>query len=238
MPDHDPWPVTPRSGSGGGCSDSPPRGTVVRLGGGRDRGSSCPTSPSALESIYYKASRSISGRSSRSPRNCSSGATRIRRQVTCGCGPPPRPGRPRVFLKPPNQKTFPAKVYASGAALPEMPKDEPVLASEPVEWVAEFRFFVRDLQVPADRPTGRQGSCRGRGVSSISDRGKGGPRRSPPASPLAIRARVRRRGDPGAFWPRSTRPIRRRVRDLRLRPRRCAGDPAGGEGQERECEGH
>jgi hypothetical protein len=57
-----------------------------------------------------------------------------------------------VFLKPPNKKTFPAKVYASGAALPEMPGDEPVLASEPVEWVAEFRFFVRDRQVRAWSP--------------------------------------------------------------------------------------
>ena len=57
-----------------------------------------------------------------------------------------------MFLKPPNQKTFPAKVYASGAALPEMPEDDPVLASEPVEWVAEFRFFVRDRRVRAWSP--------------------------------------------------------------------------------------
>jgi hypothetical protein len=57
-----------------------------------------------------------------------------------------------VFLKPPNQKTFPAKVYASGAALPEMPEDGLVLASEPVEWVAEFRFFIRDRQVRAWSP--------------------------------------------------------------------------------------
>ncbi|MGP0066253.1 MAG: ATP-grasp domain-containing protein [Isosphaeraceae bacterium] len=57
-----------------------------------------------------------------------------------------------VFLKPPNQKTFPAKVYLSGAALPEMPEDDPVLASEPVGWVAEFRFFVRDRRVRAWSP--------------------------------------------------------------------------------------
>ena len=63
-----------------------------------------------------------------------------------------------VFLKPPNQKTFPAKVYASGAALPEMPEDEPVLASEPVEWVAEFRFFVRDRQVRAWSPLAARGA--------------------------------------------------------------------------------
>ncbi len=48
-----------------------------------------------------------------------------------------------VFLKPPNQKTFPARGHDSGATLPEMPDDDAVLVSEPVEWVAEFRFFVR-----------------------------------------------------------------------------------------------
>ncbi|MHB1559166.1 MAG: ATP-grasp domain-containing protein [Isosphaeraceae bacterium] len=57
-----------------------------------------------------------------------------------------------VFLKPPHQKTFPAKVYATGAELPEMPGDDPVLASEPVEWTAEFRFFVRDRRVRAWSP--------------------------------------------------------------------------------------
>jgi hypothetical protein len=57
-----------------------------------------------------------------------------------------------VFLKPPNQKTFPAKVYAHGTELPEMAGNDPVLASEPVEWVAEFRFFVRDWQVRAWSP--------------------------------------------------------------------------------------
>jgi hypothetical protein len=50
-----------------------------------------------------------------------------------------------VFLKPPNRKTFPAKVYASGSELPEMPYDDPVLASEPVEWVAEFRQGCRTM---------------------------------------------------------------------------------------------
>jgi hypothetical protein len=57
-----------------------------------------------------------------------------------------------VFLKPPNRKTFPARVYASGAELPEMPDGDPVLASEPVEWAAEFRFFVRDRRVHAWSP--------------------------------------------------------------------------------------
>ncbi|SIO17357.1 protein of unknown function [Singulisphaera sp. GP187] len=57
-----------------------------------------------------------------------------------------------VFLKPPNQKSFPAKVYASGSELTEMPDDDPVLASEPVEWIAEFRFFVRDRRIHAWSP--------------------------------------------------------------------------------------
>lgn len=52
-----------------------------------------------------------------------------------------------IFLKPPNRKLFPARVYASGADLPEMPDDDAVLASEPVEWIAEFRYFVRDRRI-------------------------------------------------------------------------------------------
>jgi hypothetical protein len=57
-----------------------------------------------------------------------------------------------VFLKPPNQKTFPAKVYPSGAELPEMRDEDPVLASETVNWIAEFRFFIRDRRVRAWSP--------------------------------------------------------------------------------------
>jgi hypothetical protein len=38
-----------------------------------------------------------------------------------------------VFLKPPNRKTFLARVYASGPKLPEMPDDDPMLTSDPVE---------------------------------------------------------------------------------------------------------
>jgi hypothetical protein len=57
-----------------------------------------------------------------------------------------------AFLKPPNRKTFPARVYASGTELPEMPDEDPVLASEPVEWAAEFRFFIRERRVHAWSP--------------------------------------------------------------------------------------
>jgi hypothetical protein len=63
-----------------------------------------------------------------------------------------------VFLKPPNRKTFPARVYAGGTELPEMPDDDPVLASEPVEWVAEFRFFARDRRVHAWSPYWLEGA--------------------------------------------------------------------------------
>jgi hypothetical protein len=50
-----------------------------------------------------------------------------------------------VFLKPPNRKTFPARVHASGAELPELPDDDLVLvAAEPVEWDAEFRSWGRE----------------------------------------------------------------------------------------------
>lgn len=57
-----------------------------------------------------------------------------------------------VFLKPPNRKTFPARLYASGADLPQMPAEDPVLASEPVDWAAEFRYFIRDRRVHAASP--------------------------------------------------------------------------------------
>lgn len=63
-----------------------------------------------------------------------------------------------AFFKPPNRKTFPARVHASGAGLPEMPDDDPVLASEPVVWIAEFRFFVRDRRVHAWSPYWLQGA--------------------------------------------------------------------------------
>jgi hypothetical protein len=33
-----------------------------------------------------------------------------------------------------------------------MPDDDPVLASEPVEWLAEFRFFIRERRVHAWSP--------------------------------------------------------------------------------------
>ncbi|WP_170319989.1 ATP-grasp domain-containing protein [Polyangium spumosum] len=61
----------------------------------------------------------------------------------------------RVFIKPTDEKCFPARVYANGAALdpdPVLPPDLPVLVSEPVVFEVEFRFFVREREVAAFSP--------------------------------------------------------------------------------------
>jgi len=51
-----------------------------------------------------------------------------------------------AFVKPPNDKSFPAKVY-TGAELPTgYDEDSPVLVAEIVEWEKEFRCFVLDRQ--------------------------------------------------------------------------------------------
>jgi ATP-grasp domain, R2K clade family 2 len=52
-----------------------------------------------------------------------------------------------AFIKPPNDKSFPAKVY-TGADLPyEYNEDAPVLIAEVVTWEKEFRCFVLDRQI-------------------------------------------------------------------------------------------
>lgn len=49
-----------------------------------------------------------------------------------------------MFVKPPNDKTFPARAY-TGATLPTGYDDAmPVLVSDLVEWDAEFRCFILD----------------------------------------------------------------------------------------------
>ena len=53
--------------------------------------------------------------------------------------------RQRAFIKPADDKCFPAAVYQSGAALQVpslLPGTIPVLISEPVVWDVEVRFFV------------------------------------------------------------------------------------------------
>ena len=48
-----------------------------------------------------------------------------------------------IFVKPIQNKCFAAGVYASGAALPELPDEEPVYISEPVHFVREYRCFLK-----------------------------------------------------------------------------------------------
>ncbi len=51
-----------------------------------------------------------------------------------------------AFIKPPNDKTFPARVY-TGAELPDgYDEDAPVLVAEVVRWELEFRCFVLDRE--------------------------------------------------------------------------------------------
>lgn len=63
-----------------------------------------------------------------------------------------------VFLKPPNDKSFPARVYGPGSEPPpDVPRGIDVLAAEPVAWEAEYRCFVLESQVVALSPYLRQG---------------------------------------------------------------------------------
>ena len=64
------------------------------------------------------------------------------------------------FAKPAADKSFPATVYASGAALPgeeTVPGDTPVLLSEPVHWEVEWRLFVVEGEVASYSPYFRDG---------------------------------------------------------------------------------
>jgi hypothetical protein len=51
-----------------------------------------------------------------------------------------------AFIKPPNDKSFPARAY-TGAQLPREYPDTPVLAAEIVSWEKEFRCFILDRRV-------------------------------------------------------------------------------------------
>lgn len=75
----------------------------------------------------------------------------------------------RTFMKPPNRKTFAAQVYAHGSALPEMPDSDPVLICEPVQWVAEFRYFIRDRRVCACSPYWLNGALARSGDEWVTD---------------------------------------------------------------------
>jgi len=67
----------------------------------------------------------------------------------------------RVFVKPTDEKCFPARVYENGAAIdpdPQLDRDLPVLVSEPVQFEVEFRFFIADRRIAAFSPYIRNGS--------------------------------------------------------------------------------
>lgn len=67
----------------------------------------------------------------------------------------------RTFIKPADDKCFPAKVYESGAELAavsaELPESLPVLVSEAVQWEVEYRSFVLHGQVATLSPYLRDG---------------------------------------------------------------------------------
>lgn len=63
-----------------------------------------------------------------------------------------------MFVKPPNDKSFPAQVHTSGQSLPSEFADEmPVLVADPVRWSAEFRCFCLDGRVLTISPYLRNG---------------------------------------------------------------------------------
>lgn len=64
----------------------------------------------------------------------------------------------RMFVKPPNDKSFPAAVYVSGEALPRfLDDDTAVLVAEPVRWECEYRCFCLDGRVMTCSPYLRSG---------------------------------------------------------------------------------
>lgn len=65
-----------------------------------------------------------------------------------------------AFIKPAAEKTFDAKVYASGAELPSadyFDDETPVLVSEPVTWAFEYRCFVAERTLHTLSPYARYG---------------------------------------------------------------------------------
>lgn len=65
----------------------------------------------------------------------------------------------RAFVKPTDEKCFPARVYASNAmdADPALPGSLPVLVSEPVEFEVELRFFIVERAIATLSPYIRGG---------------------------------------------------------------------------------
>lgn len=56
----------------------------------------------------------------------------------------------KIFIKPADDKCFRAKVYEPGEIIPSadlLPNNTPILISEVVDWVSEFRSFIIDRQL-------------------------------------------------------------------------------------------
>ena len=63
-----------------------------------------------------------------------------------------------TFIKPPNDKSFPAKVYPTGPDLPShLDDNDVVLMADPVEWEVEYRCFVIHRQILTLSPYLRNG---------------------------------------------------------------------------------
>lgn len=65
-----------------------------------------------------------------------------------------------AFIKPADDKCFPARVYSSGAELRDtehLPTRTTVLVSEPVEWEVEYRGFIRHGELQTLSPYFRNG---------------------------------------------------------------------------------
>ena len=66
-----------------------------------------------------------------------------------------------TFVKPAEDKCFPAQVYQAGSELPKidvLPETMPVLTAEPVEWTVEWRCFVLEAKVATSSPYWREGN--------------------------------------------------------------------------------
>lgn len=63
--------------------------------------------------------------------------------------------REKTFIKPADEKWFPARVYENGSAIlagPEVSDELIVLTSEPVHWLTEFRVFCVERKIAAISP--------------------------------------------------------------------------------------
>ncbi len=70
----------------------------------------------------------------------------LRRVRMCTLGEARQSTEP-VFVKPPNDKSFPACVYAPGELSVAYDDDEAVIVAEPVHWDLEFRCFALDRRI-------------------------------------------------------------------------------------------